>query len=168
MKQDYLTPFLKHLSLQMPEQVSEYINTTGIDNILQKGGDDNPKNNNSETTALAKMIVNAIKSALTQSNKYLEERAKREKKIEADKKKIKSMTMANPIDMNYGGGILVFGPDFKIEEMIHMFYAGNTKPMYFSIPVEDTMSDNIVNTNIDIQTPYSSADITNKIKTIIK
>jgi hypothetical protein len=167
MKQDYLTPFLKHLSLQIPEQVSEYINTTGIDNILQKGGDDKPKNNDSDTKALAKMIVNAITSALTKSDKYLEERNKRKKKIEADKKKIKSMTMANPIDMNYGGGILVFGPDFKIEEMIHMFY-NEKKPMYFSIPVEDTMSDNIVNTNIDIQTPYSSADITNKIKTIIK
>ena len=171
MKQEYLTPFLKHLSLTLPTPSREVINGGSSDDIqipankdplveLVGGGD-------TTTDQLATMIINAIKSGLSKSDKYLQDQAKREKKIQSDKNKINRMTMANGIDMNYGGGILVFGPNFKIEQMIHMFYDEKTKPMYFSIPVQDSMEDNVVNTNIRKPTPYTSVDITREIKKII-
>ena len=177
MKQDYLTPFLKHLSLQMPEQVSEYITTVGIEDIVQKGGEgddddtetkpEGDKNDESVTKALAEKIANAIVSGLKKSNKYLEERNKRKKKIEADKNKIKRMTMVNPIDMNYGGGLLVFGPDFNIKKMIHMFYIEKA-PMYFSTEIGEIMDNNVVNQKLKKKKTYSSANIANEIKTVIE
>jgi hypothetical protein len=163
MKQDYLTPFLKHLSLKMPSPVSDSVEIDKKEEAsvvieLVGGGDDDK---------LATMIINAIKLGLKQSNKYLEAAAKRKKKIQEDKEKIKRISMTNGIDMNYGGGLLVFGPNFKIEKMIHMFYE-KQKPMYFSTSVEETMEDNVVNENISESKPYTSITIVQEIKDVIK
>jgi len=185
MKQEYLTPFLKHLSLKLPEPAIQYPTTTGIENIVQKGGDGDEENkeeeeeeepnqnsndsNESGNNYLANMIVKAINLGLSKSDKYLEQRDKRKKKIRADKNKIKGITMANGIDMNYGGGILVFGPNFQIKQMIHMFYDQETKPMYFSTPVQSRMDDDVVNKNIKNKPkPYTSAKIAQEIKKIFQ
>jgi hypothetical protein len=162
MKQDYLTPFLKHLSLKMPSPVSDSVEidkkeeASVVIELVGGGGDEK----------LAGMIINAIKLGLKQSNKYLEAAAKRNKKIQADKEKIKRISMTNGIDMNYGGGLLVFGPNFKIEKMIHMFYDKQT-PMYFSTSVEDTMEDDVVIDKISDSEPYMSTTIAEEIKKII-
>jgi hypothetical protein len=173
MKQDYLTPFLKHLSLTLPTPSRGVINGGSSDDIqipankdplveLVGGGD-------TTTDQLATMIINAIKSGLSKSDKYLQDQAKRKKKIRADKNKIKGITMANGIDMNYGGGILVFGPNFQIKQMIHMFYDQETKPMYFSTPVQARMDDDVVNKNIKNKPkPYTSAKIAQEIKKIFQ
>ena len=165
MKQDYLTPFLKHLSLKMPSPVSDSVEIDKKEEasvvIELVGGGDTTKEK------LAGMIINAIKLGLKQSNKYLEAAAKRKKKIQADKEKIKRISMTNGIDMNYGGGLLVFGPNFKIEKMIHMFY-DKQKPMYFSTSVEDTMENDVVNENISKSKSYTSTTIAQEIKDVIK
>ena len=165
MKQDYLTPFLKHLSLKMPSPVSDSVEIDKKEEasvvIELVGGGDTTKEK------LAGMIINAIKLGLKQSNKYLEAAAKRKKKIQADKEKIKRITMTNGIDMNYGGGLLVFGPNFKIEKMIHMFY-DKQKPMYFSTSVEDTMEDDVVSEKISDSEEYTSTTIAQQIKEVIK
>ena len=163
MKQDYLTPFLKHLSLKMPSPVSDSVEidkkeeASVVIELVGGGGDDK----------LATMIINAIKLGLKQSNKYLEAAAKRKKKIQEDKEKIKRISMTNGIDMNYGGGLLVFGPNFKIEKMIHMFY-DKQKPMYFSTSVEDTMENDVVIDKISDSEPYMSTTIAQEIKEVIK
>ena len=164
MKQDYLTPFLKHLSLKMPSPVSDSVEidkkeeASVVIELVGGGGDDEK---------LAGMIIKAIAAGLKQSNKYLEAGAKRNKKIQADKEKIKRISMTNGIDMNYGGGLLVFGPNFKIEKMIHMFY-DEQKPMYFSTSVEETMEDDVVNENITNPQQYTSTTIAQEIKDVIK
>ena len=171
MKQEYLIPFLKHLSLTLPTPSREVINGGSSDDIQILANKDSPLElvggGDTTTDQLATMIINAIKSGLSKSDKYLQDQAKREKKIQSDKNKINRMTMANGIDMNYGGGILVFGPNFKISQMIHMFYDAKTNPMYFSTPVQDSMADDIVNQNISRPNQYTSVDITREIKKII-
>ena len=232
MKQDYLTPFLKHLSLNLPANLAESSEMEpilsasdlrkGVKHVsLQMPGSLEPmlsnapldtNDNNShtggaipgktlgrlasaiyntpksfgkkfmETTPerLAVMITDAIKSGLTQSNKSqtkekdssqpkekdISQPKEKANSVQADINRIKRITMANGIDLYYGGGLLVFGPNFKIEKMIHMFY-DTQKPMYFSTPVNDTMADNVLNTNIANAKPFSSADITQEIKTVI-
>jgi len=171
MKQEYLTPFLKHLSLTLPTPSREVINGGSSDDIQILANKDSPLElvggGDTTTDQLATMIINAIKSGLSKSDKYLQDQAKREKKIQSDKNKINRITMENGIDMNYGGGILVFGPNFKIAQMIHMFYDAKTNPVYFSTSVQDSMADDIVNKNISRPNQYTSVDITQEIKKII-
>ena len=151
----------------MPSPISEMIPTAEIDKkdevsldieLVRGGGNADEK--------LADMIINAIVAGLKQSNQYLEEASKHNKKIQTDKNKINRITMDNGIDMNYGGGLLVFGPNFKIEQMIHMFY-DKKKPVFFSTPVQDSMADDVVNTNIRQPTSYNSTTITEEIKKVI-
>ena len=145
------SPVSDSVEIDKKEEASVVIELVG-------GGDDDK---------LAGMIIKAIAAGLKQSNKYLEAAAKRNKKIQEDKEKIKRISMTNGIDMNYGGGLLVFGPNFKIEKMIHMFYDKQT-PMYFSTSVEDTMEDDVVNENITNPKPYTSTTIAQEIKEVIK
>ena len=171
MKQEYLIPFLKHLSLTLPTPSREVINGGSSDDIQIPANKDSPVElvGGGDTTddQLATMIINAINSGLSKSDKYLQDQAKRVKKIQADKNKINRITMANGIDMNYGGGILVFGSNFKIEQMIHMFYDAKTTPMYFSTSVQDSMENDVVNKNISEPKAYTSVNITQEIKRII-
>jgi hypothetical protein len=75
--------------------------------------------------------------------------------------------MPNAINLYYGGGLLVFGPDFNIKQMIHMFYDDKTKPVYFSNEIGDSMEDDIINKNLTTSKPYASANIIQEIKDVI-
>jgi hypothetical protein len=122
----------------------------------------------SKEKVLALMITDAIISGLKKSDKYVKDKNKRVGKIRADIKKIKAMGMPNAINLYYGGGILVFGPKFNIQKMIHMFYNSETKPVYFSKEIGDSMEDNVVNENLTQTKTYASANIIQEIKDVIK
>jgi hypothetical protein len=122
----------------------------------------------SKENVLALMITDAIISGLKKSNVYLKDKNKRDIKIKEDMNKIKRLTISNAIDLKYGGGILVFGPNFNIQKMIHIFYNTETKPVYFSKEIGDTMEDNVVNENLTKSKLYSSANIIQEIKDVIK
>jgi hypothetical protein len=89
---------------------------------------------NTETSndLLASMITNAIIKGLGQS-------IKSQKKIESDKENIRNMTIENGIDLNRGGGLLLFGPNLQINNMVHMFFNGST-PVYFKQDIDPSNS----------------------------
>jgi hypothetical protein len=78
------------------------------------------------------MITNAIIKGLGQS-------IKSQKKIESDKENIRNMTIENGIDLNRGGGLLLFGPNLQINNMVHMFFNGSTAS-YFKQDIDPTNS----------------------------
>jgi hypothetical protein len=121
----------------------------------------------SKENVLALMITDAITEALKKSDKYVKENNIRYMKIKRDINKIKRLSMPNAINLYYGGGLLVFGPSFKIEKMIHMFYDTKTKPQYFSTSIDNIMPDNVVNTNLTKYTSYDSDNIVEEIKKVI-
>lgn len=168
MKQDYLTPFLKKANLHIPLTDNPLMSNKGLNELpleplgpLLEGGGSNE-------TDLAKKITDAIISGLNKSDKYVKDKEKRLGKIRTDIKKIKRISMPNAINLYYGGGILVFGQNFNIQKMIHMFYNTETKPVYFSKEIGDSMEDNVVNENITQFEPYTSANIIQEIKDVIK
>ena len=193
MKQDYLTPFLKKANLHIPltlylenrpmsnkvlnelplepfeplEPLSPLIEESsggGIGKFVYR----NLVKGVSNEKVLALMITDAIISGLKNSNVYLKDKNKHDIKIKEGMNKIKRLTISNAIDLNYGGGILVFGPKFNIQKMIHMFYNTETKPVYFSKEIGDSMEDNVVNENLTKSKLYSSANIIQEIKDVIK
>lgn len=171
MKHNYLTPFLNHLSLTMPSPVSDIaeINKKKETSLVIElvGGDKEADEKKKKEKELAKLITNAIVAGLKQSKKYLEKpKDTSDEKIQVDKDKIKHITMTNGIDMNYGGGLLVFSSNFKIEKMIHMFYL-QEKPKYLSISVEDTINEDVVNENMTNTKEYTSTDIALEIKKVL-
>lgn len=175
MKHNYLTPFLNHLSLTMPSPVSDIaeINKKKETSLVielvggDKEADKELKKIERENKELAIIITNAIVAGLKQSKKYLEKpKDTYDEKIQVDKDKIKRITMTNGIDMNYGGGLLVFTSNFKIEKMIHMFYL-QEKPKYFSISVEDTINEDVANEMMTNTKEYTSTDIALEIKKVL-
>ena len=190
MNDKYLTPFFKKANIVY----NNTSNSTAINNELQKGGDlkdfakstaklvgsvasatPNVLSNASEKLSkklmdkntLANMITDAIVAALKKSDEYLKDSEKRRGKIQADISKIKGMTMPNAINLYYGGGLLVFGNDFEIKKMVHMFYDDKTQPVYFSEEIGDTMENNTVNQKLGTPNPYTSANIIQEIKEVI-
>ena len=191
MKQDYLTPFLKKANLHIPLTLyldNPLMSNKGLNDLplvepleplgpleplvepLEPLGPLEPlvEGGGSIEKALAKMITDAIISGLKKSDKYVKDKEKRLGKIRADIKKIKIISMPNAINLYYGGGILVFGPNFNIQKMIHMFYNTDTKPVYFSKEIGDSMEDNVVNKNLTQSKKYTSANIIQEIKDVIK
>jgi len=195
MNDEYLTPFFKKANIVY----NNTPNSTTINNEIQKGGDlkdfakstaklvgsvasATPNLLNSASKKLSKkiydksspnglsnMITDAIVSALKKSDEYLKDSEKRRGKIQTDISKIKGMTMPNAINLYYGGGLLVFGNDFEIKKMVHMFYDDNTKPVYFSEEIGDSMDNNTVNKKISTPNPnpYTSANMIQEIKEVI-
>jgi hypothetical protein len=95
----------------------------------------------SPENALAKRIIKSIQNALKIVNKDMDA-------SEEDIKRVKQLKIVNQIDMNFGGGLLMFDKEFKMNQIIHMFYS-EKKPYYISLPVgKDILPNDILNQNL--------------------
>ena len=90
---------------------------------------------------LAKRIMKSIQNALKIVNNETD-------LSEEDIKRVKNLKIENQIDMNFGGGLLMFDKDLKINQIVHMFY-NEKKPYYISLPVgKDILPNDILNQNL--------------------
>lgn len=112
----------------------------------------------SKEEVLALMIKDAIQKALKNSVKNINADKEKLKQIQTDIQTIKKMILANKIDMDYGGGLLVFGPDFHIQKMIHFFDKN-----YFSTEIGAVMKDDAVQSGMTQAQAYSSKTIADEI-----
>jgi hypothetical protein len=173
MKQDYLAPFLKKANIpdirdlpavqDMPflqegggvlNQPFTYIGKKVYRNIMA-----------SKEEVLALTIKDIIRKALKISKNKQKYNEEREKQIQIDIQTIQKMTLTNKIDLEYGGGLLVFGPDFNISQMIHLF--GKDNPQFFSTDVGAVMNPDVVNTNMNEAQQYSSQSIVDVIENVV-
>lgn len=107
---------------------------------------------------LAKRIMKSIQNALKIVNNETD-------LSEEDIKRVKNLKIENQIDMNFGGGLLMFDKDLKINQIVHMFY-NEKKPYYISLPVgEDILPNDILNQNlIGNKIPYDVTAISEIIQ----
>ena len=98
---------------------------------------------------LSRKITEAIKIALYNASVQLAEGEKSDelldKRIEQDIENIKKLVIQNQIDMNYGGGFLIFDSKFNIKELMYLGFIEGKTPMYASESVEPNMMNNTIN-----------------------
>lgn len=126
----------------------------------------------SKEEILAGQIVQSLKYALEivtkTSSADKTNKLDHAKQVTKDIEKIKKFEVPKQIDMNYGGGFIVFDSNFNIKDMIYTCYKDNN-PKFASIDIKPTMPNNAINTLLqgNMQT-YSSKKIVEKMNKIIK
>jgi len=110
---------------------------------------------------LAKKIVDSI-------NMSLDVLDNQSKQITKDYEKIKNLKMKNQIDLNYGGGFLIFDSNFKVQHMIHLLNDPQNAPKFMSLHIGENMENNTINANLkDNHQPYQAVSVVTEIKKIV-
>lgn len=108
----------------------------------------------------AEKLAQKITKTILQAFSNLKEK---DKIKEAELQKVAKLTFTNPIDLNFGGGFLIFGPDLQINSMTHIFNK-DTKLFYFERPITSTIEKDIVNNGIESDTPYNIDEFITSVK----
>jgi hypothetical protein len=87
----------------------------------------------------------------------------KEKLREIDLQKLSKLVIEKPINLNFGGGLLIFGPDLKISSMIHI-YNKNNEPCYFEKQFTSTIEKNTINDGIKSDEKYDIQKIIQSIR----
>jgi len=99
---------------------------------------------------LSRKITEAITTALYNASVQLANGEKGDelldKRIEEDIENIKKLVIQNQIDMNYGGGFLIFDSKFNIKELMYLGFTEDKTPMYGLEPIQPNMTNNTINT----------------------
>ena len=181
MNRDYLIPFLNHLSLKLPSNVvynntiraivdkNTHIGGKAISQVQSKqnqmikpkgliGGAQGDEEKKQQLT-LATMISKAIIAGFNISK----ERVKKDK---LDEDNIKKMLTTNNIDIEYGGGLLIFGTDLQIKKMIHMFQLKNESNKYFVKEIDANIENDVILEGIHDSNEFDSSIIVQEILNI--
>jgi len=86
---------------------------------------------------------------------------------EIDLQKISKLVIEKPVNLNFGGGFLIFGPDFKITSMIHIFNKNN-EPFYFEKNFNSHIEPNVINEGVKSEQKYTVKQNVKSITDIIK
>ena len=86
---------------------------------------------------------------------------------EIDLQKISKLVIEKPVNLNFGGGFLIFGPDFKIISMIHIFNKNN-EPFYFEKNFNSHIEPNVINEGVKSEQKYTVKQNVKSITDIIK
>ena len=78
----------------------------------------------------------------------------KEQLIEIDLQKIAKLVIEKPVNLNFGGGFLVFGPDLKITSMIHIYNKDN-QPFYFEKEFNSAIEKNAINEGVKSDQKYT-------------
>lgn len=90
------------------------------------------------------------------------------KELKRDYEKIKNLKMTNQIDLNYGGGFLIFDSNFKIQHMLHVLNDPQNKPKFMSLPIGENMENNTINANLkENHQPLNIIAVLAEIKKIV-
>lgn len=113
---------------------------------------------------IVKSIQDALNISIKKSSLLDKNTAEHDIQVKKDIEKITKFVISKKIDMNYGGGLLMFDSTFDIKNMIYMCNRDN-KPMFDSLKIEPNMKNNSINTILQgsMQT-YKSAKIVEEIK----
>jgi hypothetical protein len=105
---------------------------------------------------LSQKITDSIKRAF--ANIKLKEQLK-----EIDLQKVAKLVIEKPVNLNFGGGFLIFGPDLQICSMIHIFNKDN-QPFYFEKQFTSNIESNTINDGVKSEQKYT---VTQNVKSII-
>jgi hypothetical protein len=78
----------------------------------------------------------------------------KEQLTEIDLQKIAKLVIEKPVNLNFGGGFLVFGPDLKITSMIHIYNKDN-EPFYFEKEFNSAIEKNVINEGVKSDKKYT-------------
>jgi hypothetical protein len=104
----------------------------------------------------AKKLANTIVSSIQKAFDIMK---LKEKVREIDLQKISKLVIEKPVKLNFGGGLLVFGPDLKVSSMIHVFNKEN-QPFYFEKKFSSSLEPNTVNEGLQSDKKYDAKSIT--------
>jgi len=127
-----------------------------------KHGIINPLTKTSPEHALARKIVISIQNALGEITKS-------QKVIQEDIEKIQRLTIPNQIDLNYGGGILIFDGDFNIIQTMYFCYQNGETPVYMNEPIDTSNTENDFLNQLlaEEHPPYASKPITIELLSVL-
>ena len=109
---------------------------------------------------LAQKITDSIQKAFSVVSQ-------KEKIRQLDLQKIEKLIIEKPINLNFGGGFLIFGPDLKVSSMVHIFNKEN-QPFYFEKQFSSSIEDNTINQALKSEETYNVKIVSQKIKNILK
>ena len=120
---------------------------------------------------LAEQIVKSIQSALEISYKKSEalgiNSAEHALKVKKNLEMIKKLAITKQIDLNYGGGLLVFDSNLSIKNMIYICNKDD-KPNFATVKVEPNMKNNSINAILKgVMQPYKTEKVVEEIKSKI-
>ena len=76
------------------------------------------------------------------------------------------MLTTNNIDIEYGGGLLIFGTDLQIKKMIHMFQLKNESNKYFVKEIDANIENDVILEGIHDSNEFDSSIIVQEILNI--
>jgi hypothetical protein len=109
---------------------------------------------------LSKKITDAIQKAFSINHQ-------KEKLRQLELQKVSKLVIEKPINLNFGGGFLIFGDDLKISSMIHIFNKEN-QPFYFEKGFSSIIENNTINESWKSEEAYNVKTINEKIKNKLK
>jgi hypothetical protein len=162
MTNKYLVPFLKKRGIHIKETpiISELVTQGGAKGIISKI--------KSFGTRLKKSIVGVSKEAklalkITNTIKKSLQNVSQKKAVDKDNSiQIDKLFVSTPIDLDYGGGFLVFDSNFQIRKLIHMATVDNDA----ILKVQDVVPN--INISIDGAINYDINQIRGAILDVIK
>jgi len=118
-------------------------------------------------TSTEKVAIDELSKKITDSFQKAFDKIKLKEQLrEIDLQKIAKLVIQKPVNLNFGGGFLVFGPDLKITSMIHVFNKEN-QPFYFEKQFTSNIEPTAINDGVKSELKYTVKQNVKSINDII-
>jgi len=118
-------------------------------------------------TSTEKVAIDELSKKITGSFQKAFDKIKLKEQLrEIDLQKIAKLVIQKPVNLNFGGGFLVFGPDLKITSMIHVFNKEN-QPFYFEKQFSSSIEPASINDGVKSELKYTVKHNVKSINDII-
>jgi len=118
-------------------------------------------------TSTEKVAIDELSKKIIDSFQKAFDKIKLKEQLrEIDLQKIAKLVIQKPVNLNFGGGFLVFGPDLKITSMIHVFNKEN-QPFYFEKQFTSSIEPTSINDGVKSELKYTVKQNVKSINDII-